>query len=536
MAAISDQAGKLIQGVFGHLTTGQKTVIGVIAVGSVIVIVLLVSWASRPEFVPLFSNMPPDEAGKVVDWLGENNIQYQLEQGGSRILVPKANVYDARIKLAQEGMPSPRNTGYEVFDQTNLGMSEFVQKLNFRRALEGELARTIEYMDEVERARVHIVIPEQALFRSKEKPTTASVVLKVSRPLKEAQVDGIGHLVASSVEGLTTDNISILDSRGNLLSHKTDSDPMLALSTTQIQLKDGIEKSLTHKVETMLTSLLGTGKSIVRISADLDFSRTEVKQEIYDPEMAAVRSEETNESIQKSNALSNEINPETGAPIPKSSTSGNETNTITNYEISKTLKNTVSQTGGIKRISAAILIDGTYKSVPAEDGKGTTAQYVPRSTEEINQITLAVRNALGYDETRGDDISVINIPFQAEPQEELGRNWFQYIIGNWYPILQKVLFGIAIIFVLIYLKNLLQKTQEATQLVYRKELEGIPRPPRALGALPPGEEERLALPGVDGELPAEIQEANMLQQQIVDYVMEKPEAAARLLRTWLVEG
>ncbi len=535
MAGITNQVSKYFRSVFGHLTIAQRSMIIGAVVLTIIGLILVVQWASKPDFVPLFSNLPPEEAGKIVDWLTENNIPYKLEQGGSRVLVPKENMYDARIRLAQEGLPSPRETGYEVFDATNLGMSEFVQKLNFRRALEGELARTIENMEEVERARVHIVIPEQALFRNKEKPTTSSVVLKLRNRLSESQVTGIAHLVASAVEGLEIEKVAILDTRGNLLSKYSETDPLVAMSSTQLQLKEATEASLAHKVETMLTRLLGEGKAIVRISVDLDFSRTEITEELYDPEQTAVRSEESVETEQSTTDQSYETNADPNAPKIGTNTSGSEVNTVTNYEISKTLRNTVSQAGGIQRVSAAIMIDGTYENVPAPEGKGQIVQYHPRTDEEIDQIALAVRNALGYNEQRGDEVSVINIPFQAEPLEEPKVNIIDYVQQNWYSLLQKILFGVALLFGLLFLKRFLQKSAEATQLIYKRELTALPKPPKPVGALP-APEEQVAVPAVDSEMPMEVRKARVLQQQLIDYVEEKPETAARLLRSWLVEG
>ncbi|HEB85003.1 MAG TPA: flagellar M-ring protein FliF, partial [Bacteroidetes bacterium] len=363
MAGLLTEVGEQFSTVFKRFTFGQKLTIILVLLIAAGGIFGIVNWASRPDFVPLFSNLPPEDAGKIVDWLSENKIPYKLEQGGGRILVPREVVYNSRIRLAEEGLPSQRAKGYEIFDETNLGMSEFVQKINFRRALEGELARTIMDLDEVDEARVHIVIPEPALFREKENPATASVVLKLRGSLNSQQVAGVSHLISSAVEGLDTENVTIIDTRGNILSDYRDREPLMALSATQIQLKESVEKSLTEKVETMLSRLLGPTKSIVRVSVDLDFTHSEVTSEQYDPELTAIRSEESIER-QDNTVDQNQVNPVDPTQPPLGSTkTTTETNNITNYEVSKTITRTTSQTGGIKRISAAVMVDGVYETV-----------------------------------------------------------------------------------------------------------------------------------------------------------------------------
>ncbi len=536
MAGAFGQLGDQVKSVFRRLSIGQKVgliLVILIALGG---IVGVVQWAGSPSFVQLFSNLPAEEAGRIVDWLSENKIAYKLEQGGSRILIPKDKVYDARIRLAQEGLPSSRSTGYEIFDETNLGMSEFVQKLNYRRALEGELSRTIEELDEVNSARVHIVIPEPALFREKEKPTTASIALRLKGTLNERQTVGISHLVASAVEGLEVENVTIVDSRGNVLTDFDSRDPLMALSSTQLELKERVEERMNNKVASMLESLLGPDKSIVRISADLDFSRSEVTSEQYDPESAAIRSEETIETTQTETEQDQPNPTDPNLPPLGKTASTSEANAITNYEISKTMSHTVSNTGGIKRISASVLVDGSYESIVADDGT-ITEEYTPRTADELDRITIAVRNALGIDEQRGDQLSVQNVAFQAPRIDFIAEggilDWFK---RNWYSILQQLLMIAAVIGILMYIHNLVRKSAQAQQVYQERRLAMLPG---ARGALPSAEGEaagRLALPEIDSETPQEVLEANQLQERLVEFVEDKPETAARLLKTWLVGG
>ncbi|MBD3165590.1 flagellar M-ring protein FliF, partial [bacterium] len=431
-----------------------------------------------------------------------------------------------------EGIPAATHHGYEIFDDTNLGMSEFVQKLNFRRALEGELSRTITELDEVESARVHIVIPEPALFREKENPPTASVAVKLRSTLGAQQVAGIEHLIASAVEGLDRENVTIVDSQGNVLSRLQDRDPLMALTATQIELKQAVEHNLGVKVKSMLEELLGPNKAIVRVAADLDFSRSEVTKEEFDPEATAVRSEESLETV-KQTTDNVQPNPEQGQPPLEESDNITETNNITNFEVSKTTSHIVTQAGGLKRISASVMIDGTYQTVTDQDGNEST-QYVGRTQEEVDQITQAVRTALGFDQQRGDEVTVINVPFHV-PEVEEGPGGFVYWIQTyWYELLKNIVLGAAVIGVLIYLRNLLQKSSDAAKAMMERRLAAMPG---TRGALPGASGEGgqpLALPDIDSELPDEVLEQQQLQQRITDFVLEQPETAARLLKTWLV--
>lgn len=537
MAGMFGSFGDRLGTVFNNLSLGQKLVMVAVVLAGLGGLFGIVHWAGAPDYVPLFSNLPAEDAGKVADWLSENGIDYKLEAGGSRILVPRDNQYQARIQLAQEGMPSKRSHGYEIFDQTNLGMSEFVQKLNFRRALEGELSRTIESLDEIETARVHIVLPEKALFREKEEPPTASVALKLRTALSQEQVQGITHLISSAVEGLEPSNVTIIDAQGNILSNMTDRDPMMAMSTTQMQLKQAVEQDLTTKVQTMLNQLLGKDKAIVRVAADLDFSHSETTSEVYDPEQTAVRSEEINESNRSSSQNESTASQEQAQQSPKATDTVNESNSVTNYEVSKTVTSTVSQNGGIKRLTASVIIDGVYEQVTDADGNQTT-QYRERTPQEMQNITNAVRGALGYSEPRGDEVSVINIAFQSPPStfDEQPNIW-DWLQQNGVTLLRNLLLAAAVLGALFYIRAMLSRSSQAAREMWERRIASLPGG-RQLSALPGamGEGgEMLALPDIDSELPQEVMEANQLQQQLVDFSVEKPEVAARLLKTWLVD-
>ncbi|MHC4478919.1 MAG: flagellar basal-body MS-ring/collar protein FliF, partial [Planctomycetota bacterium] len=412
---------------FSRFTTGQKTGLVSATALTVFAILVLLIIVNRPQYTILFSNLSPSDASLVRDKLQDEKITYQLREGGSTILVPKDQVYECRLILASDGIPSQPGAGYELFDRTNLGMSDFVQKLNYRRALEGELGRTVSGIAEVEQARVHVVMPEPALFREDEKETTASVVLKLKARarLKDDQVQGISILVARAVEGLEPENVTILDSYGNLLSGGRVPDPMVGLSSTQLELQHTIESYLASKAQTMLDGVLGPGKSIVRVSSELDFQTIERTREIYDPESAVVRSEERTESETS------------GADTPQTK----EENSLSNYEINKTVEHIVNTGGSILRLSAAVLVDGQYEL--AED---RSRVYTPRSDEEMTSLTKMVRGALGIREDRGDVLEVTNIAFDKEPFVEEAAPWqvmeYQDLIIT---LLPKIILGIVLL-------------------------------------------------------------------------------------------
>jgi len=373
--------------------------IGVIA-GLIVGIFAISSWVGTINYSVLYSNLDPADAGEVTGYLSENKIPYELSGGGGTISVPSDKVYDVRISLASEGMPRSGNVGYSIFDQSNLGMTEFLQNLNFRRALEGELMRTIVQLSDVDAARVHIVMPKERLFKEDKKETTASVVLKLRRPgiLSSEQIAGITHLVASSVEGLQPDNITIIDQRGNMLSSGAKTDPLAGLTATQLEVRKGVESYLERKAQTMLDGVVGPGKSIVRVNADLNFQQMEKTNELYDPNNQVVRSEETTEQSASASDKSDEE--------VKSSDENKVSTTTTNYEINKSVEHIVNAIGDIQRISVAVLLD--YNETQSEE---SGVVYEPRSADEMDRLTAIVRNAVGYDANRNDQIEVVNIAF-----------------------------------------------------------------------------------------------------------------------------
>jgi len=409
----------------------------------VLLIIIMSSMAMKTEYRVLYRDLDLTEAGQIIDHLAEQKIEYKLSEGGSAVMVPEDQLYNIRMDLASAGLPKSGIVGYEIFDQTNLGMTEFLQKVNFRRALEGELAKTISQLEEIKSARVHLVIPEQRLFKEDKKETTASIVVYLNRnmPLSERQIEGIIYLVASSVEGLTTDNITLLDSSGKLLSERRTKDSLAALSSSQLDMQKNVEAYLEDKAQTMLDGVLGQSKSIVRVSVELNFDQAERTIEAYDPEMTAVRSEE----------ISEEKGSETNAKdvAAKQESSNSKKNTIRNYEVNKTIEHLIDQVGNVKRLNVSVSLDGTYDFVKDTDGK-SVRQYVPRTQEELDKIIAMVKGSVGFSEDRKDILEIANIPFETvqDDWEEEQRIKREEQVNYWINIGVRAIIALALVFLL----------------------------------------------------------------------------------------
>lgn len=406
MSNILDQAKQLWQ----RLQLVQKlAIIGAVLAAIGIVVAVIISSSSQPMQV-LFSDLDPKDAAAIVEKLKEQNIPYELGDGGTTVRVPQSQVYELRLALAREGLPAGSTVGYEIFDRTNLGMSDFVQKLNHKRALEGELQKTIASFDEVQKVRVMIVLPEKALFEKDQKKPTASVLLhlKSGRSLSKLNIEGIQNLVASSVEGLSPADVTVVDQHGQILSQAPRETSTLAgLTATQYEQQQKVESYLTSRVQSLLDGVLGPGNSVVRVSAELDFTQREQTRENYDPDGQVIRSEERIAEARRS---------QDSLDYPAVNSESNATKVRTNYEISHTVERIVGGVGTIKRISASVLVNGITKVVE-QDGK-KVVQYTPRSQEELQKLTQIVRNAIGYDPERNDQVSVVNLPFDTTMMEE----------------------------------------------------------------------------------------------------------------------
>ena len=433
---------------FSQFTINQRFIILLALAGSIAGLVAVTLWTQQPDMQVLFANLAVDDASGIIDKLKDAKVPYETANGGTTVLVPSAQVHDLRLEMAGQGLPHGGGVGYEIFDRTTMGMSDFVQKLNYRRALQGELARTITQMPEVERARVHLAIPERRLFATEQDRARASVVvsLRASQTLSKAQIQGVVHLVSSSVEGLHARDVTVVDGHGNLLSN-TSSDESAGLSGTQMEYQRTLEKDIETRIQTMLERIVGVNKAVVRVSSVLDFRKIETTEERYDPNGQVVRSEQRGQ--EKSSGVNGasggvpgvESNVPGGTEAEGGQTSSNNNQTkneTVNYEISRTVSRIVEPTGTIKKLSVAVLVDGTYEGggKASEASADQPKKYVPRSEEEMKRIEEIVKKAMGYSTERQDQVEVVSIQFGLGAEEPAGgveatpdasKAWMPYV-------------------------------------------------------------------------------------------------------------
>lgn len=378
----------------------------------------LIMRAQTPQMAPLYSGLSLEDSSAILTELQTLNIPYDLRGEGDTILIPRDQITTTRMTLAGQGLPQRGQVGYEIFDQqSTLGATSFVQNINNVRALEGELARTIGSLNRIKGARVHLVLPERELFRRERKDPSASIVLSVRGALSNGEIRAVQHLVASAIEGLTPARVSIVDDQGNLLASGSGEDEGGMLSAQSDERRLGIENRMRTRIEDMLANVLGAGRARVEVAAELDFNRSTTTQETFDPESQVVRSTQTRESENLTGAnngqvtVANELpGASQGAGSQGLTDQGTTAEEIVNYEISKTTQTAVVEAGAVKRLSVAVVIDGTY----ADDGAGNQV-YTPRSADEIAQLLTLVRSAAGYSAERGDSVEVINMQFAERP-------------------------------------------------------------------------------------------------------------------------
>ena len=532
-----------LQNKLAAIPIAQKilAVAGIAATIAVVIAVML--WANQPVYHLLYSNLSAEDAGAITEKLREMKVLYEIKDGNA-ILVPGEKVYELRLLLAGQGIPSGGGVGFEIFDRTTIGMTDFVQKINYKRALQGELARTIGQLAEVEHARVHLAIPEKTLFSDKKDTARASVVLKLrgGRTLSQNQVQGVVHLVASSVEGLGAENITVVDTLGNVLSRPSDDSYGTQLTNYQTEHQRGLEKSMEERVQSMLERAVGSGKAVVRVSSTLDFKQIETTEEKYDPDSAAVRSEQrVQENSSGSSASASGVpgvvsnlpgakseNPQAVGDKGGASSQSKRAQETIKYEINKTVKHMVEPVGTIKRLSAAVLIDGNYEPAKGADGK-ETRKYIPRTEEEITKYTEIVKKAIGYSEERGDQVEVLSIPFESNISVSEGevekKSSFQ--ITALLPFIKYVAALLVAALVFLFIVKPLMKTVLA------------PNP--GMGMLPGGMAGAGVFPRVSemegGTLPMQLQMDSDVKarDEIVKIARENPQQTAKLIKSWMSE-
>ncbi|MFC3395212.1 flagellar basal-body MS-ring/collar protein FliF [Brenneria rubrifaciens] len=441
--------------ILNRLRANPKIPLLVAAAATIAIVVALALWAKGPDYRVLYSNINDRDGGAIVSELTKLNIPYRFADNGGAIMIPADNIHETRLRLAQLGLPKGGAVGFELLDQEKFGISQFSEQVNYQRALEGELSRTIETLGPVQNARVHLAIPKPSLFVREQKSPSSSVTLTLQpgRALDEGQINSIVYLVSSSVAGLPPDNVTVVDQTGRLLTQAGGAGR--DLNAAQLKYSNEVEAMYQRRIEAIIAPIVGMGNVHAQVTAQIDFSAREQTDEQYQPnpspDKAAIRSQQTSQSEQRGGpnvggvpgALSNQPAPAPTAPIttpPNNNANANANNqagqqnnnaagaqananantnaaiqtsnvrndATTNYEVDKTILHTKHSTGGVKRLSAAIIVN--YLP-PGEDGKP-----VPLTEDQIKQIENVAREAMGFSSERGDSLNVVNTPFMESTE------------------------------------------------------------------------------------------------------------------------
>lgn len=468
-------------------------------------------WGSRPDYVPLFTNMEARDAGEVAQKLKEMKVPYEVGANGTAILVPSKDVYRIRLELASQGLPRGQK-GFEIFDQTKFGTTEFQNKVYYLEALQGELARTIEQMDGVEKARVHIVLPEDSLYKKNEKPATASIMLKLKPgvQLSREQVQGIVNLAANSVQGLKPENITVVDSYAHVLNDQTDNAYAAGGAMTQLELTRKFQDSLQKSIQSMLEQVLGPGRVAVRVNAELNFDKRVVDSKTFTPvidDQGIMRSQQKLQESFQGTSPGPGGPPGTVANIPGYVTGGNtqsnydKKETTTNWEVNEVDAKTEAAPGSVRRLTVAVMVDANLTNV------------------QQASIINAVSSAVGLNPARGDTISVETVPFSTELQDQerqAEQALAQQAARNFWL---KIGLVVAVLAVLLYAVRRSARRRRAAE-----------------------EEEAAAIPPVEIAAPSQPREVSpqelekLKQREAIEKLAKtKPDDVAQLIKAWLSE-
>ncbi len=513
MNARAQQLWQNLQSFFEGLPPRRRWIVLGTGIVSMALVLGLAWWVQRPLMKPLFTNLSQEDAAAMVQALRDEKVPYELEDGGRAILVPSERLYELRLSLASRGLPEGGGVGFEIFDRQSLGQTDFLQHLNYQRALQGELSRTIAQLGGVESARVHLALPERSLFVAHERRPTASVVVKLApgRTLGRAQIEGIVHLVASSVEGLAADGVTVVDESGRILSDdpKEGGLDVAGGSTEMLEFQHAVERTAEERIETMLGTVVGREGVIARVAAQLDFARAERTEERFDPDGAVVKTQQASKEETIGAKLaggapgtqSNLTNDPIAVEQPQGPTSHRKEEQQT-YEISKVISRTIAPVGAVQQLSVAVLVDGTWKE---ENGERT---FVPRPQDELDRLKELVKSAVGFNEERGDRVEITSAPFQVP--EVVSEGGVVSTVTRWAPSVLTRLLGVAFVAVaLLYVVKPLLMT-----LAQRRS---------PLGA--------------NGEIDTSDMTAAMAQltHENLQLTQRNPERAAQLVREWLYE-
>ena len=504
---------------------GRKLLAAVAGIGVVVALALAVS-GGEPKRV-LFSGLDAKDASAVVAALDSAKIEYELGAGGSTVRVSESDVDRARLLLAEQDLPATGNVGFEMFEEQSFGLTDFAQQVNYRRALQGELERTIEQIEAVSAARVHVTLPRKAVFEDEKIPPTASVTLDLlrGRDLPDRSVGAIRHLVASAVEGLEPSGVTVVDTRGNLLSR---ADTGNEAATAALDYENDIELQTARRLTQLLERTVGVGGAQVQVAAEIDFSRTDTTEEVYDPEQTAVVSESTQQTIEQggagpvggvAGAAANTAGAGGGGAVGGGGKGKGNSRMVQSkqYEVNKTVVRTVGPGATLKRLTVAVLVDGTY-TIPEDGGDPV---FSPRSEEELGELQAVVENAIGFNAARGDRIKIASVPFTDRPAvgaippppEDALMGWLPYAVG-----------GGALLLVAVGAFIVMRKRKKATAI----EAEVLTLPATV-------DQAQAAMRGEDGALAAlpEADDRPLPSQEILALAAGNPELTADVIRVWI---
>lgn len=552
----SNQVFSQLQRLYSGLSTGRKVSFVIFLVLGVAVVAGLVTFAKQPEFRVLYSDLAAEDVSAIVDELKSKKILYRIGDGGDSIAVPAQDYYEIKMSLATAGLPRGSSLGFEIFDRKSTGMTEFQQQIAFMRAMQGELERSISQISAVEKCRVHLALPKETLFKEDRRDATASVVLELKNNAKlaEDEIEGITFLVAGSVDGLEPEFVTIMDSRGRILSKRKSDDMAGPVNSAMIDYQRKLETTLEQRIVELLGRVVGGDKVAAKVSAFLDFRQITKVEEKYDPDTQVARSEQMVEEKSQGKEQSSSGAPGVDANLPEGAgAAGGQSNTnqndrkqeTINYEISKITSQISEPVGEIKRLSVAVMVDGTYGA--SEDGEaveGAEKTYQPRTEAEMEKLTGLVKTAIGFTETRGDQLVVENIQFspifESAPPPAAGMD--RDLIGM---IVNYVLYGV--LFLLVAYMGVRMLRFLTTEPTYERMGE-------MTGLLPVGVDEfeaRLAAgptgPRMLGAAESDVSEAPVNEEEqrrrkmeesrrnMLENVSKDPKAVALMVRRWLKE-
>ena len=478
----------------GRLSFNQKVLLGAVTVTSIISIAVFSLWLQKEEMSVLFTNLSPEDASAALAEITKQDIKAELANGGTTILVPENVVDRLRMDLQSKGVVTGGVVGFELFDGKQYGLTQFTQNVNFKRALEGELTKSIESLQGIQSARVHLVLPKPSIFKKLDAGATASVVVRLGRGahLAQNQILGIQSLVAGSVENLGIENVTVIDQMGKVLS-SPHQDEEAGRSESQLALRKEVESYLALKAESMLDQVLGAGRAIVRVDATLNFEKIDREREIFDPK-TVVRSEEREESTE----------PDTG---------GNKEISTTNYEVNRTVEHIVGETGGIKNLSVAVFVDGNYE--PGEDGGEPV--YTPLPEDEIGQLRRIVQTAVGLNTVRGDQIEIVNMQFQQERYLGTGGG----MAPDWLGLVTR--YGGKLVLILMLGGMVMGLRKNISQVVDKAFQPAGPSPAATQEAAEEIPDHFEGIPEINDTVIQDIQE----------YAAENPERVAEVIQSWI---